>query len=513
MNDGGTGLYHVNSRRNDGIIQGPFYVGGPDSYLTIDANGNLTVDGSAHLQTVNIDPNATPPSSPVEGDFWWADGTINFQTAFEGTVIQGGQEVQRPVRNISGVTIENGMCVYPVGSSGVLPLVAKAQANSAVTSQVVGLCTIDDGIGNNNNGLIVTLGTLRGAQSDGANYSESWAEGDTLYLSPTIAGGLTNVMPEHPDEVTRVGSVGDVHASNGTLEVSIGTSTATWDGRYIPMVETPTDDDVLAYDTGNAQYEPKAASVIVPVALPAFVDRNERNLDQNLHGGLDEIAIAQTLNSGSPINVTVGLGKVVVSIIAGADVTGEITVTGTSVDRNTGAEIGSDTDTLTIDGVTTDSSSTDVEGNDIHGLTNAYITAKWFKGAITISTTDVNLSDADIYVVAFEQFNDTENITIQTLDVTLVPTNASAWVYMYLYSVVVDGDTMVLTKISDVSLSAADSVADRFFRLRKAGIAESIDGTKDGIFLEIFLGPDPQNYITQMTLKVWVDLVLPVTLT
>jgi hypothetical protein len=487
----------------------PKGTGGND--LTLD--GDLTVGGNAALQTVNIDPNATPPTSPIEGDFWWEDGTINFQTAFEDTVIQGGQEVQRPVRNTSGVTIDNGMCVYPVGSSGVLPLVAKAQANSPGTSQVVGLCTIDDGIGHNNNGLIVVLGTLRGVQSDGANYSESWTEGDTLYLSATVAGGLTNVMPVHPNEVTRVGSVGDVHASNGTIEVAIGTSTATWNGRYIPDVGTPADDDVLAYDLGNTRYEPKAASVTVPVVLSSYTDLNSRNLDQNLHGGIDPVSTAEAVSSGSPANVTIGLGKMVLSVIAGADTSGTVTITGTSVDRNTGAETGADTDTLTIDGVTTDSTSTDAEGNTIYGLTNAYITSKWFKGAIVISTTDVNLSDFDVYVVAFEQFNDTSDLTLQTLDATLQPTNAAAWVYMYLYTVKVTGDTIIIANVATLALTSADSVANRFYRLRKGLINEALDGTTDGVILEIFLGPDPLAYISQMTIKIWADLELPITLT
>jgi hypothetical protein len=101
----------------------------------------------------------------------------------------------------------------------------------------------------------------------------------------------------------------------------------------------------------------------------------------------------------------------VVVINAGSDVVGDITVTGTTVDRNTGVETPADTDTITIDAVSTDNSTTDARSNPIHELVDAYITSKWFTGAVVFSTADVNLSDVDIYHCSFEPQTQTPGFT------------------------------------------------------------------------------------------------------
>ena len=38
-------------------------------------------------------------------------------------------------------------------------------------------------------------------------------------------------------------------------------------------------------------------------ALEIFIDQNQKQTDQNIHGALQSLATAQALNSGSPINV------------------------------------------------------------------------------------------------------------------------------------------------------------------------------------------------------------------
>lgn len=508
MNDGGTGLYHVNSRRNDGIIQGPLYVGGPLSYLTIDKNGNLDIDGHiTNVETIQFD--TTFEDGAEEGRMQWDIVNQTVSIGMPGGRVNGQLFMEEFLPRVKADgNLLNGTLVKLDSGVGDRPVVNVADPDSIATVGAIGMVTED--IDDNQFGYVTTRGLIRGEEEQPIDTS-SWGPGTILFLDDD--GGFTNVRPDAPRFSSFIGTVWRQHATEGEIYLTIVVvpTLCGLSDFYCPT--TPSNNNVPAWDTSNARWQPRAATVTVPTVLTSYTDLNERTLDQNLHGGIDPVATAETISSGSPSNVTIGLGKVVLAVIAGADITGTVTVTGTSVDRNTGAETGSDTEDVVIDGVTTDSLSTDTEGNPIYGLANAYITSKWFKGAITISTADVNLSDVDIYVVAFEQFNDTANLTIQTLDATLLPINAAAWAYMYLYTVQVTGDTVDIDKVASVALPSADSVANRFYRLREGLINAVLDGTTDGIFLEIFLGPDPQKYISQMTIKVWADLVLPVTLT
>ena len=235
-----------------------------------------------------------------------------------------------------------------------------------------------------------------------------------------------------------------------------------------------------------------------------YVDVKERQTEWNLHGGLSSLATAQPLDSTpTDLPVTAGIGKLLIVINAGSDFAGEITVTGTSVDRNTGAETALDTETITVDALTTDGSDTDAAGNTRHSFTGAYITSKWFKGSVTLSTSDLTLTDVDIYQVTFEQLNDSPGAEITTLDVRAVATNSSAWMYGYLYSLEVTGDKCDITREVSIELPAADVSANKFYSLRRSALGLSIDGTTDGFWMDFFPGPMNQNYWEDVNIKLW----------
>ena len=90
---------------------------------------------------------------------------------------------------------------------------------------------------------------------------------------------------------------------------------------------------VLATNAGTTAPEwvtpGEFTSIGVQIPLTFYIDENLRQLDQHIHGAFGNTSIADTLDSGTPIVGTVGLGKVFVSVVAGSDVSGTITVTGT----------------------------------------------------------------------------------------------------------------------------------------------------------------------------------------
>ena len=265
---------------------------------------------------------------------------------------------------------------------------------------------------------------------------------------------------------------------------------------------------VLTSDgNGASTWEtPKSYSQI---ALSAYDAEPARSAESNLHGGLLSLATGSALNSGSPINVTKGIGKLLISINAGSDFTGTITITGTSVDRETGATTPADTDSIDIDALTTDSSDTDGNGNVRHGFSDAYISSKWFTGSVTLSTADLTLTDVDVYHVSFEQFNDNANYTIETFDINVYTTNVSAEIDAYLYSLKVTGSKCTIIREADLNVgtNGETAIANRYWRLRKGNITKQMNGATDGIWVDVFYSNSPA-YVEDCTIKVWADLVI-----
>lgn len=241
------------------------------------------------------------------------------------------------------------------------------------------------------------------------------------------------------------------------------------------------------------------------------IEKNQRQLDEHFNGTFTNHVDADTLSSGVDIAYTHGQGKVFIVVNAGSDLDGTIAITGTTVDRDTGVETGADTENITIDALTTDDSDTDAESNVRHAFTGAYITSKWFRGSVTISTTDVNLSDVDIWCVSFEQVNDTPDLTLQTFDTSFDITNTAAWLYLYLYTVAVTTATKKcnLTRSASLELAVGDTdIAP--YRRRIGNLGVTLDGTKDGFWFEAHFGPNNQNYFEDVTIVAWFDVKLSI---
>ncbi len=100
--------------------------------------------------------------------------------------------------NKTGVTIPKGTVVYLSGAQGnrgkMWPALATDDYRSADTIGItMGVADI------NQEGYIMTIGELNGIDT------RLYAEGTTLYLSPLTAGALTDVKPQAPNHVVKVG--------------------------------------------------------------------------------------------------------------------------------------------------------------------------------------------------------------------------------------------------------------------------------------------------------------------
>lgn len=199
-------------------IAGAASVGGA---LTVAGNatvgGTFAVTGITTLnnvtsRVVNLIPQTTP--TYARGNVWYDSTTeaLSVQDDITGTSVQLGQENFIRVRNNTGVQINDASVVYISGASGQSPTAALAKADAAATSRVIGVATHN--IANNTIGKITTYGLVNDINTS------AFTDGDIVYLSSTVAGGLVNVAPTGAGTtVVKVGIVEFSHVSQGKLFV------------------------------------------------------------------------------------------------------------------------------------------------------------------------------------------------------------------------------------------------------------------------------------------------------
>jgi hypothetical protein len=142
------------------------------------------------------------------------DDTMNIQHS-NGVVQQVGQELYAYVRNRTANTITNGTAVRFDGAeeNGTSRLlVAPFLADGAFPSLYgLGIATSD--IEPGADGKVTVWGKIRDLDTS------AWNVGDILYVSPFIAGDLTNTKPTAPDNVIPVAAVLRSDESSGEIFV------------------------------------------------------------------------------------------------------------------------------------------------------------------------------------------------------------------------------------------------------------------------------------------------------
>lgn len=143
-----------------------------------------------------------------------AEGTYEFVLKGGNVTLQIGQEQVAYVKNNTGALLANGSAVYPNGSTGTNNLVALAQANAEATStQTFGVLTED--IANGSHGYVTTFGMVHDINTS------ALTEGQPVWLSPTVAGGLTSTKPSAPNHMVLIGFCVRSHAVNGSIFVKV----------------------------------------------------------------------------------------------------------------------------------------------------------------------------------------------------------------------------------------------------------------------------------------------------
>ena len=294
VSDGGVIKYRTGSQLSLDIGSGVFV-----PYTGATANVNL---GEYGLSTGNIQFDTTPTVPPTTvGSLSWndSDGTLNLSLKGESVTLQIGQETVARIVNKTATNITllegNYQAVRVTGAQGQRPKVDLAQADNDLNSTTT-LGLVTETILNNQEGFITTSGQVRGINTTGSLQGETWADGDMLYLSGTVAGRITNIKPIAPIHTVIIGFVEHAHITQGKIFVKVDNGYELDELHNVSAI-APNNNEVLAYDIPTLLWMPKTISTIL-----GYTPANDANVVHKT--GNESITGTKTFNQiGSGTNI------------------------------------------------------------------------------------------------------------------------------------------------------------------------------------------------------------------
>ena len=190
---------------------------------TLTGYGITDAYNKTEIQTIlpKVGFDVTNNVAPGIGQVAW-NGTENtLDIGLDCAVLQVGQEQLIRVRNNTGTAISNGNAVMATGTIGNSGRITIANANitQANAKYILGVVTEDIVAGAD--GFVTAFGKVRGIQTNGAQFGETWVDGDVIYVKDSGNGELTKVVPTDTQVKLPIAIVVHAHESNGTLFVRV----------------------------------------------------------------------------------------------------------------------------------------------------------------------------------------------------------------------------------------------------------------------------------------------------
>lgn len=256
-----------------GVLNIPNYTSALTGYVpytgaTSDVNLGTYGLISDYLQLNNL-PTSVPTTA---GTMSWNDsyGTLDIKLKRGNVTLQVGQETVVPVINKTGINLlEANYQVVRVRSAAeggaqgqrlaVKLALADVDSNSATTLGVV-----TETINDNQEGFITVFGNVNDINTTGSLQGETWADGDMLFLSPTVPGALTNIKPTAPQHLVIIGYVVYAHAQHGIIftKVDNGYELEELHNVYAPDA-SKVNNQVLTWDAGTSLWTNKSIATIL----------------------------------------------------------------------------------------------------------------------------------------------------------------------------------------------------------------------------------------------------------
>lgn len=217
------------------------------------ANQVLTPAGwvSALAGIDSIDFDTSAGVTPQEGRLSWnaTDGTLNLGLKGGLVTLQVGQENVQLVKHADNTGLTEGKVVYVTGSDGANMTVRYAQANAELTSsKTIGVMT--ENATGGNKAYMTTFGLVRNIDTS------TLTEGAIVYISSSVAGGMTTSQPIAPDHSVSIGFCIRSHASVGSIFVNVNNGFEL-DELHDVLITTPANNDILTYESATSLWKNK----------------------------------------------------------------------------------------------------------------------------------------------------------------------------------------------------------------------------------------------------------------
>lgn len=229
--DGGIIIH--NSTNNSASTIAAYNINGTKNFLLPDSSGTFALKE----YTINS------VSQPNDSTLTFQKGATQTSYTIRSSVAGSATRLVTSVYNNSGSIITKGSVVYINGAhSSNLPTIALAKANQESTSAYTyGLVETD--IANNASGIVIQSGTITNLNLPTSTYTD----GQTLYLSPTTAGGYTTTKPTAPNHYVAIGTITRAHPNFGTIQIAIRNGFQLDEMSDVQIAAVPADSTLLQF--------------------------------------------------------------------------------------------------------------------------------------------------------------------------------------------------------------------------------------------------------------------------
>jgi len=217
----------------------------------INGSGNITIGvtgiPSSSITDFNNSVSGLLPVKDVVSGSGISIGSISgiYTISAVGVSAASASSLVTNCSNRTGSVIPKMTVVYINGGHGNLPTITPAQANNeANSSKTYGITQTQ--INDNSTGNVVAFGSLIDVDTNQFGASE----GSVLYLSPTVAGGITATKPSAPNHMVSVGKIVRNHNNQGIIEVVIQNGFELQELHNV-AISGVTDGQFLQYNSGS----------------------------------------------------------------------------------------------------------------------------------------------------------------------------------------------------------------------------------------------------------------------
>lgn len=257
---------YISGDNNSRYLAGDIVYSSGNIYRALFDNESLSVTNSTYWEflgsghRINIDGRDIdripyPVTDIVAGANVTVLETDGSFTISSSTIATESSSIVTTCHNKTGSTIAKMTVVYIDGGHGNLPTIAKAQASSeSASSKTYGITSEE--ITDDHSGKVVVLGALTGLDTNQFSVSQ----GTVLYLSPTVAGGLTTTKPSAPNHIVTVGKIIRNHNNQGVIEVNIQNGFEIQELHNV-AINNVTHNNILVYNSGTSLWENKNTNI------------------------------------------------------------------------------------------------------------------------------------------------------------------------------------------------------------------------------------------------------------